>query len=115
MNAEALLREGKLDEAVQALGEYLRDNPQDSGSRTFLFELLCFRGDYQRAGKHLALLGDGGKDAAIGALVYQSALHAEELRAAMYLEDNIPGPLPQEASIQGSLNGKPFATLVDTD
>ncbi len=42
MKAQELFQAGKLDEAVQALGAELRDNPADARRRTFLFELLCF-------------------------------------------------------------------------
>jgi len=116
MNAEALLHDGKLDEAVQTLGERLRENPQDSRSRTFLFELLCFQGDYDRAGKHLALLGDSGKEAAVGALLYQSALHAESLRADMFLNESFPAALGEDdPPVRGVLNGKPFSSLRDGD
>jgi type VI secretion system protein ImpE len=116
MDARGLLREGKLDETVEALSDVLRQNPQDARSRIFLFEVLCFRGDYQRAAKHLALLGDGGKDAAAGALFLRASLHAEETRAEMFLKNELPEPLaPEDSLFQGVLNGKPFSTLTDSD
>jgi type VI secretion system protein ImpE len=116
MKAEQLLREGKLDEAVQALGEQLRENPTDTRSRTFLFELLCFRGDYDRASGHLKLLGSQSKDAGVGALLYEGALHAERLRAGMFRDDDLPAPLPEGASgLSGSLNGRSFTSLSDAD
>ena len=77
MKAEGLLRESKLDEAVDSFSEHLKDNPEDSQGRTFLFELLCFRGDYDRASTHLKMLGGQSKDAGVGALLYEGALHAE--------------------------------------
>jgi type VI secretion system protein ImpE len=116
MDAQGLLREGRLDETVEALSDVLRQNPQDARSRTFLFEVLCFRGDYQRAAKHLAMLGDGGKDAAAGALLYGASLRAEEIRAEMFVKNEFPEQLtPEESSFHGVLNGKPFSTLTDSD
>lgn len=116
MTAERLLREGKLDEAVQALGGVLRDNPGDSRSRTFLFELLCFRGDYDRASTHLKMLGSQSKDAGVGALLYEGALHAERLREGMFRTGDLPAALPEDASaLSGSLNGRPFTSLLDAD
>ena len=56
MDALQLFRAGKLQEAIDALSAGLRDNPSDTKDRTFLFELLCFAGDYTRAEKHLELL-----------------------------------------------------------
>src|SRR5206468_2483313 len=116
MQAEALLRQGSLDEAVQVLVARLRDDPQDTRSRTFLFELLCFRGEYDRARKHLAVLAEGGKDAAAGAIGFEAIMHAEELRQAMFEKDEYPSPLPEQYSrISGVLNGKPFSSLSDAD
>jgi type VI secretion system protein ImpE len=116
MTAELLLREGKLDEAVKALGEQLRENPTDTRSRTFLFELLCFRGEYDRASGHLKLLGNQSKDAGVGALLYEGALHAERLREGMFRDDDLPAPLPDGAcGLTGSLNGRAFTSLSDAD
>jgi type VI secretion system protein ImpE len=113
-NANDLYRAGKLDEAIQALGASLRDNPTDSQRRTFLFELLCFAGEYDRAEKQLEVLGQGGKNAQLGALVYHGALHAERTRQEMFRSGSYPrGPAPRPVS--GTLNGKPFTSLTDAD
>jgi type VI secretion system protein ImpE len=113
-DANALYRAGKLDEAIQALGASLRDNPTDSQRRTFLFELLCFAGEYDRAEKQLEVLGQGGKNAQLGTLVYHGALHAERTRQEMFRTGSYPrGPAPRPVS--GRLNGKPFTSLTDAD
>ena len=115
-NAEQLMRDGKLDEALAALAEHLRDNPNDVRSRTMLFELLCFAGEYERAVKHLAIIGEGNTDIQMGALLYQGALHAESLRREMFEKETYPGPLGESASaLAGALNGKPFAEIADAD
>ena len=59
MTARELYQAGKLDEAVQALIAELRDNPGDTKRRTFLFELLCFAGNFDRAEKQLDILSQG--------------------------------------------------------
>ena len=69
MNAQELFKAGKLAEAISALNENLRKNPSDNKSRTFLFELLCFAGEYERVDKQLDLLEGAGKDAMLGALL----------------------------------------------
>ncbi len=113
-DANDLYRAGKLDEAIQALGASLRDNPTDSQRRTFLFELLCFAGEYDRAEKQLEVLGQGGKNAQLGTLVYHGALHAERTRQEMFRTGSYPrGPAPRPAS--GTLNGRPFTSLTDAD
>src|ERR687895_2015317 len=112
--ANDLYRAGKLDEAIQALGASLRDNPTDSQRRTFLFELLCFAGEYDRAEKQLEVLAQGGKNALLGTLVYQGALHAERTRQDMFRTGSYPrGPALRPVS--GTLNGRPFASLTDAD
>jgi type VI secretion system protein ImpE len=117
MKGAELLREGKLTEAVEAAGAALRSNPADARSRTFLFELLCFAGDYERAQKHLEVLAGGGKDAATGALLYHAALHAERERQRLF--ETKEYPRPAEGSplkpVSGTLNGKPFQSISDAD
>jgi len=49
MRARELFQAGQLDAAIDALGVEVRDNPTDTQRRTFLFELLCFAGQYGRA------------------------------------------------------------------
>src|SRR5580692_5810444 len=47
--AKTLFEDGKVREAAKELTAYLRDRPADMAQRTFLFELLCFSGDFARA------------------------------------------------------------------
>lgn len=113
MNATELFRAGKLNEAVQALGAELRDHPTDAKRRTFLFELLCFAGDYDRAEKHLHVLSQGGPTSEMGALMYRGVLAAERARQEMFEKrEYMPGPAP---AFTGELNGKPFESLADAD
>jgi type VI secretion system protein ImpE len=114
VNAQELFRAGRLNEAVDALGAELRNNPTDAQRRTFLFELLCFAGNYERAEKQLDILAQRGADSAMGTLLYRSALHAEQTRQKMFLEGTLPtGPAPR--SVSGTLNGTPFHSLSDAD
>lgn len=115
MKAEELLRGGQLDEAIESLGVELRGNPADIQRRTFLFELLCFAGEHDRAEKQLDVLAGGSREAQMGALLYRGALHAERTRQEMFRTGTYPtgGPTPPAAS--GTLNGRPFQSLVDAD
>lgn len=114
MTPRDLLQAGKLDEAIDALGAELRDNPADAQRRTFLFELLCFAGKYDRAEKQLGVVGSGSKEAQMGALLYHSALHAERMRQQMFETRSFPVSSPPKP-VSGILNGKPFASLSDAD
>jgi type VI secretion system protein ImpE len=118
MDALQLFRAGKLQEAIDALSAGLRDNPSDTKNRTFLFELLCFAGDYNRAEKHLELLQEQSGEAAMGALLYRGALNAERTRAEMFEQKTFPEASSDASSPQkltGTLNGKPFQSLTDAD
>src|SRR5215469_7871806 len=90
MNSRQLFDAGKLNAAIEALGSELRDNPTDAQRRTFLFELLCFAGNYDRAEKQLDILSSAGPEAGMGVLLYRSALHAERLRADMFRKQTFP-------------------------
>ena len=56
MTAAELLRTGRLDDAIRTLGDELKASPLDTQRRSFLFELLCFAGQYDRAEKQLGIL-----------------------------------------------------------
>ncbi len=114
MTPLALYREGKLREAIKVLGDELRSNPLDPKRRTFLFELLVFAGEYDRAEKQLDLLAGANAGAAAGTLLYRSALHAERTRQAMFLNHEAP-PLTKETVHGGEWNGKPFTEIGDSD
>jgi type VI secretion system protein ImpE len=114
MDALSLYRAGQLGPAIDALGDELKKQPLDTKRRTFLFELLCFAGEYDRAEKHLDILSDANAEAVAGAMLYRSALHAERERQDMFARDALPlgttHPCPS-----GELNGAEFSELEDAD
>lgn len=115
MRARALFQAGKLDEAIESLGAELRSDPTDAQRRTFLFELLCFAGQYDRAEKQLDVLAQGGAQSGMGALLYRSAMHADRTRQSMFRERDYPRGAAAERPVSGTLNGKPFTSLTDAD
>ena len=114
MTAKQLFDAGKVREAEGVLAARLREYPTDVESRTFLFELLCFSGQYDRAEKQLGVLSQGGKEAELGAVLYYSALHAEKTRHDIFRKEEFPSA-PAVASPAGKLNGKPFQSIRDAD
>lgn len=114
MTAKELYRDGRLREAIKALGDELRSNPLDATRRTFLFELLLFAGEYDRAEKQIDLLATTDTKAAGGALLYRSALHAERTREDMFARGETP-EVKDSPACGGFLNGKPFDDLSDPD
>jgi type VI secretion system protein ImpE len=115
MKAEDLFREGKLEDAIRNLGSELRDDPSNARKRTFLFELLCFAGEYDRAEKQLDLLGDENKDAMLASLLYRGALNAERTRQEMFEDGKLAPPVLDPPKTGGLLNGKPFESICDAD
>jgi type VI secretion system protein ImpE len=112
--ARQLFEAGKVREAIQALTAYLRERPTDVAERTFLFELLCFAGEYDRAEKQLSVLAQGSPEAEMGAIVYYAALHAEKTRHELFGKEENAGK-HSAASPPGTLNGKAFQSLRDAD
>ncbi|MGH9808409.1 MAG: type VI secretion system accessory protein TagJ, partial [Terriglobia bacterium] len=115
MTAKALLQSGKLTEAIEALNVEVRDNPPDVQRRTFLFELLCFAGGYDRAEKQLKILSDAGPEAGMGALLYRGALHAERDRQQMFEKKAFADHAATCGPVSGKLNGQAFESLEDAD
>ena len=117
MTVQQLFQSGQLDEAVQSLSAEVRDNPTDSRRRTFLFELLCFAGDFARAEKQLDVLAQGGPQSEMGALLYRGALAAERTRHEMFQKKELPAPSGDGAAmhISGTINGSSFHSLMDSD
>ncbi len=117
MTARELYQAGRLGEAVQALNAELRENPADTQRRTFLFELLCFAGNYDRAEKQLEILAREGSNAQMGALLYRGALNAERSRCDLFQSADA---LAQTADVAGGSpagvwNGRPFSSIEDAD
>ena len=114
MTPTELFQAGRLQEAIETLGEEVRNNPLDAKRRTFLFELLCFAGEYDRAEKHLSILADSSQAAAMGALLYRSALHAEKIRQQMF--ENRTFPMAHKPSRRSSSRMGEFgASFTDAD
>jgi type VI secretion system protein ImpE len=114
VTAKQLFEAGKVRDAQKEVTAYLREHPADSAQRTFLFELLCFSGDFDRAEKQLAVLAQGGGQNELGAILYYSALHAEKMRHQLFDKQEFPkdGAAPSPA---GKLNGRAFNSIKDAD
>ena len=105
---------GRVAEAIAALGTRLRDHPTDVAQRTFLFELLCFAGQYDRAEKQLSVLSKGTPEAQLGATMYYAALHADRERNNLFQNQTFPKTAESD-HLPGTLNGKSFSSFRDAD
>ncbi len=115
MNPQELYRAGRLTDAIKALSAEVRDNPTDSHRRTFLFELLCFAGEYERSDKQLEVLAQAGPDSELGVLLYRSALYAERQRHDLFERGGVPGAQDEAADRSGVVNGSNFSSISDAD
>ena len=115
MDAKTLYQEGKLSEAIAALNAEVRDRPTDVQRRTFLFELLCFAGDYDRAVKQLDVLARSDPEATLGIMAYGRILECERERTQMFAEGAFPESTQEARPVRGRLNGEPFERLEDAD
>ena len=115
MDARQAYQEGRLTDAISAVNEALRNDPTDVGARTFLFELLCFSGDLDRAVKQLHAIGSTDPEAHLSTAWYQEAIRAEEMRQGMFQKGELPESGSPPRPVSGRLNGKPFEDLRDAD
>lgn len=112
--AQELFQDGRLEAAIETLGVELRSNPTDAQRRSFLFELLSFAGQYDRAEKQLDALARDGIMAEAGAATYRAALVAERVREHMFATGDYPTD-PAPAVAGGVCNDVPFTTIEDAD
>ena len=88
--AEELLRQGKLDEALANLQEQIRDDPAKPELRMFLFQLHSVMGNWSKAMTQLNVAAelDGGK--MLIAEICRPALEAEPFRTAVFKGQKSP-------------------------
>jgi type VI secretion system protein ImpE len=84
--AKELFEAGKLDEAIQQVTNEVKADPVDTSRRTFLFELLCFAGEWERAEKQLDVIGHQSTQAELGAMIYRANIKAENERRRLFAE-----------------------------
>ena len=81
---------GKLQEAIEQVTNDVRANPADPGLRTFLFELLCFAGEWDRAEKQLDVIGHQSAQAELGVMIYRAIIKAERERQRLFSDGTHP-------------------------
>lgn len=90
MDARETLRSGDVQGALDRLKQEVRAAPGDARLRTFLFQLFCVAGDWERALTQLAVAAE--LDAAAGemAQAYQAAIRCELLREKVFRGERSP-------------------------
>jgi type VI secretion system protein ImpE len=92
MTARDLLNAGQLDDAVRTLTQEVKAKPADTSQRVFLFELLCFQGDFDRALKQLDVIAaqGSGPDTDLAVQVYRDLIAAERMRHQVFHDGALP-------------------------
>lgn len=90
MNASALYKTGKLHDALEAQLQDVRTNPADHGKRLFLFELLVFAGDLDRARRQIDAVRYDEPERVAAVLGYKELLDAEQVRRRLFVEGAAP-------------------------
>lgn len=90
MNAEECIKAGNLDGALKALQAAVRDDPSKPELRTFLFQLLCVKGDWSRALTQLNVVADMDASTLLMAQTYRELLQCEAFRAEVFMGKRAP-------------------------
>jgi type VI secretion system protein ImpE len=89
--AEQLLREGKLDEALVSLQDQVRDDPAKAELRMFLFQLHSVLGNWPKALTQLNVAAELDGEKMLVAEICRPALECEAFRSAVF--EGIKRPL----------------------
>jgi type VI secretion system protein ImpE len=90
VTANDSFKAGRLQEAIDAQLKAVKADPADHGKRIFLFELLAFAGDLDRAQKHLDLVEYGELELDQAVIGYRKLIEAEQARRRLFKEGAPP-------------------------
>lgn len=84
MQAQTLIREGKVKEALAELFQSVRDNPANLDYRIYLFQLLAVDGQYDRALTQLNVTGEMDPKTLMMVQTYREVIQCEVLRSQVF-------------------------------
>lgn len=90
MNASDLFKAGKLTEAIEAQIKEVKTNPGDQAKRLFLFEMVAFSGDLDRARKQIEALKYDEIELQTALVGYRLVLESEAKRRRLFTESLKP-------------------------
>jgi type VI secretion system protein ImpE len=90
MEAEQLLRAGRLDEAQNALEQAIRSNPADGKLRVFFFQLLAVSGQWDRSLTQLKVAAQLDAINPLMAQAYGAVLNCETSRRYVFSGEQTP-------------------------
>lgn len=84
MQAEQLIKEGRLDEALRSLQDSVRSDPSNPSYRNFLYQLLCVQGQWDRALTQINVVGDLDPKNLLMVEYYRNAIRCEVFRRDVF-------------------------------
>jgi len=91
MNAGELYKAGRLGEAIEAQVQEVKASPLDHSKRLFLFELLAFSGDLDRARRQIDVIKYDDNDLERAVAGYRTLLDSEQARRDLFTRGVAPG------------------------
>jgi type VI secretion system protein ImpE len=88
--AESSLKNGDVSAALAHLQEQIRTRPADAKLRIFLFQLLCVRGEWERALNQLKVASGLDASALAMAQMYGEAVRCEAIRRDVFDGKKVP-------------------------
>ena len=95
MDIKELIKNGQLGEARAALVNKVKNRPGDPASRTLLFQVLLFCGEWDKANRHLEILAELDSQLSLTVAQYQNLLTCERQREAVCTGRELPSYLPE--------------------
>jgi len=117
MDAKQLFDNGDLQGAIGQLTADVKSNPLDLRNRIFLFELLCFTGNFQRAERQLDAVAQVSGDATVelGIEIYRSILRAEASRRQLFRGESRQPKFLSEPPPYTALHLKALTDIIQQD
>ncbi len=92
-----LFQAGRLQAAIDAQIQEVKASPSDHGKRVFLFELLAFAGDWDRARRQIEAVQGDSLEMMTAVDSYKKLLDAEDHRRRVFKDGVLPGFLTSGA------------------
>jgi type VI secretion system protein ImpE len=90
MNSAELAQAGRLEEALAALQTEIRDKPEDSRLRIFLFQLNCVLGRFDKALTQLQVISELNAETMLLAQIFRPVIACELLRREVFAGKRTP-------------------------
>jgi type VI secretion system protein ImpE len=99
MTASELYQAGRLAEAIATATAEVKKHPTDTARRGFLFELLCFAAEWERADKQLETMVHQDPSVAVSLGLLRQLVRAEVWRQQFFDEGRVPELLGEPSAV----------------